>query len=70
MNLYCTKWIDDAADSGSMFQQKWSGTQAQAKADRKTAKDQHMRNVETVEVSVPTSKAALIDWLNQKRVRP
>jgi hypothetical protein len=70
MKLYCTTWLDDAAPNGEMFAQKWEGTQADTAKTRKWAKAEGMRNVETKEVDVPTSKADLLAWLNERRVRP
>lgn len=70
MKLYCTTYIDDGAPDGQMFAQKWNGTQADAGRTRKWAKAEGMRNVDTKEVDVPTSKAALLEWLNERGVRP
>jgi hypothetical protein len=70
MKLYFTKYIDDAAPNGSMFQQKWYGTQADQKKDAKALKSDGMRNIEPSAIDVPTDKPGLLSWLNERGVRP
>lgn len=70
MKLYCTKYIDDEAPNGSMFQRKWYGTQAEQKKDAKQMHSDGMRNIEPQQVEVPTDKPGLLAWLNEKGIRP
>lgn len=70
MKLYFTKFIDDEAPNGTMFQQKWYGTQAEQKKDAKALHSVGMRNIEQMQVNVPTDKAGLLAWLNERGVRP
>lgn len=72
MNLYAVTYIDDAPDDGSPPGPKvqWFGTMAdEAKATR-ALKAAHMVNIQGHTVQVPTSKAALLAWLNERGVRP
>lgn len=70
MKLYFTRFIDDEAPNGTMFQQKWYGTQADQKKDAKALKSAGMREIEPQQVEVPTGKDGLLAWLNERGVRP
>lgn len=60
MRLYKTTYV--AAGENRI---RWSGTQADARNDRKDLKEQDCDNIETEEVDVPTSKAELLEFLNE-----
>lgn len=64
MKLYCTTYIDDEQPEHLARRQHWSGTQKEAGAVRKDLKAQMFRNINTVEVNVPTDKPGLIAYLN------
>jgi hypothetical protein len=44
---------------------KWSGTQADARADRKQLKETGKLYIETTEADIPTDKTGLLAWLNK-----
>lgn len=69
MKLYVTTYIDDET-SPPGYLATWSGTQAQQKLDAKQAKTEGMRRIETLSVDVPTDKAGLLAWINERGVRP
>lgn len=68
MRLYKTTFIDDEKGEGVTCA-TWSGTQTDAGKDRKSMKQQGMRNVATEEVDVPTDKQGLLAFLNQWAVQ-
>lgn len=70
MKLYCTTFVDDAAPTGEMLGQRWYGTQAWQKKDAKLLHSDGMRNIEQHQVDVPTDKASLLAWLNERGIRP
>lgn len=66
MKLYRTLYTDDELSMNfkEFSRSVWSGTQADATAARKHLKADGMRQIYTDEVDVPTSKPALLEWLN------
>lgn len=69
MQLYQIRYIDDAAPEGGMFKQQWVGTQADLRTAAKAAQTEGMRNIEKLDVNVPTDKAGLLAFLNERGVR-
>ena len=61
MNLYKTTAIRPTDSTVACL---WSGTQADARHDRKTMHADGMHAAATVEVDLPTSKTDLLLWLN------
>jgi hypothetical protein len=61
MRLYKTT---STYEAGAVTITKWSGTQADAKADVRAEKDNGAQSAEWKEVDVPTDKAGLLAWLN------
>jgi hypothetical protein len=71
MKLYLTSGEYKSATNGSYeLVVKWSGTQKEARQDRKQMKDDGAYLVDTEVIDVPTSKEALIIWLNNNGVTP
>lgn len=64
MNLYQTVAIDDADDEHVA----WAGSQVGATKDRVAFKKRGLKNPDTLEVEVPTSKAGLLKFLNDSKV--
>lgn len=63
MKLYKTIYLDDDTPEDN-DRRVWDGTQADAAKRRKALKTEGMRMIVTDEVDVPTSKSALLAWLN------
>lgn len=71
MKLYVTTYIDDAPETGEPGPRSWwDGTQEAQKQAAKNFKTVGMRNIEKQHVDVPTDKAGLLAFLNDKGVRP
>lgn len=68
MQLYKTTATYVGDEGASIAAVVWSGTQADARADRKKFKELGSKNAKTTDVNVPTSKAELISWLNDNKV--
>lgn len=66
MKLYRTTYTDDelSTNSKEFSRSTWSGTLADAASTRKHLKADGMRQIYTDEIDVPTSKPALLEWLN------
>lgn len=62
MRLYKTTYV---APGEGVTRINWSGTQADAREDRKELKSSGYDDIETEEVDVPTSKAELLEFLNE-----
>lgn len=65
MKLYFTSGV--AVESNGGRQVLWSGTQADSAKDRKTIRGSGAKDVETVEVAVPTDKGGLLAFLNKHK---
>lgn len=73
MKLYVTTYIDDEKQlptGDGEHGAKWAGTQAQQRHDVKFLKSENYRSIEAHQLDVPTDKPGLIEWLNERRVRP
>lgn len=73
MKLYCTTYIDDGNSTYGEEAQKcaaWYGTQMQQAADAKRLKREMYRNLVLQRVNVPTGKAGLLAFLNERGVQP
>lgn len=74
MKLYCTTYVDwaDHCEQCNTGHKKarWCGTQVDQKRDVKDLKSQNMEMVEPQQFDVPTDKAGLLSWLNERGVRP
>lgn len=62
MRLYKTIGVNITV---KMRRIKWSGTQVDARADRKALKEEGFGEPDTQEVDVPTDKQGLLAWLNE-----
>lgn len=70
MKLYCHTYIDDERAAGEAHRAAWYGTQVEWNRDRKRLRNEGMRNITPHLVEVPTAKAALLQFLNDREVRP
>lgn len=71
MKLYCTTYTDDAKDDEHYGRSvQWHGTQAEQKFFMRQLKTDGMREIEQHQVDVPTDKAGLLAFLNQRGVQP
>lgn len=70
MKLYCTTYIDDELPLERSHRAMWAGTQVEQRTHVKTLKAQGMRNVSPQAVDLPTDKASLLQFLNDREVRP
>ena len=68
MQLYKTTATYKDDDGATISSVMWSGTQADARGDKKSYKDLGSKDAVTTPVDVPTNKAGLLDWLNNNRV--
>lgn len=66
MRLYRTDYIDDEIEQRK---RSWTGSLAAASKDRVALKKEGMREINTVEIDVPTSKTELLDFLNTNAAR-
>lgn len=64
MQLYLTT----AEDKDHKPVVKWSGTQTEARNQRKEMKNLGLSFIETEAVDVPTNKTGLLTWLNANAV--
>ena len=68
MKLYITTATYRDDDGSTIATVMWSGTQADARGDKKSLKDLGSKDAAIKPVNVPTDKAGLLDWLNNNRV--
>lgn len=69
MKLYCTTYIDDEKDDEHYGRSVvWNGTQADQKKAVKALKSDGMRDINPMQVDVPTDKEGLLCFLNQHDV--
>ena len=77
MKLYCTTFFDDATKEPPWTGgdpigpcSTWQGTQDEQRKAVKKLKSEGMRNVQTHTVAIATSKNGLLEFLNERGVRP